>query len=335
MFSSFRFFASRHFILVVAVLMMACKIEQDQSFAERIGPVSKNSGFRMDGYYVWGGSVIKVDGMYHMFASRWPSVSQFPADYFHSSEIVHAISKSPEGPYNFQKVVIGERDSVYWDSNMAHNPSIYKIDGHYVLFYNASDFSTMRTENRPLRRVGYAVADNINGPWKRQDQPVLNVEANNPALMIEQDRSIKLMYRDASLRIYIASAPSLKGPYSVVNDNVWSEAKLEDFYLFKKDGNYHLICEDNVGALTGHERWGAHLISPNGIDRWEKHDPVIVYDHTIEYKDGSLLNCTRRERPQLLIENNEITYLFNGIYDGTHSWCQPVPLAPPIPVKNH
>ena len=30
--------------------------------------VPKDSGFRMDGYWVWGGSMIKADGLYHLFA---------------------------------------------------------------------------------------------------------------------------------------------------------------------------------------------------------------------------------------------------------------------------
>ena len=30
-----------------------------------------DNGLSMEGYYVWGGSVIKVNDIYHMFASRW------------------------------------------------------------------------------------------------------------------------------------------------------------------------------------------------------------------------------------------------------------------------
>ena len=35
-------------------------------------PAPINGGFKMDGYWIWCGSVIKgEDGRYHMFSSRW------------------------------------------------------------------------------------------------------------------------------------------------------------------------------------------------------------------------------------------------------------------------
>ena len=35
-------------------------------------PVSRDSGLRIQGYFVWGGSAVRVGDAYHMFASRWP-----------------------------------------------------------------------------------------------------------------------------------------------------------------------------------------------------------------------------------------------------------------------
>ncbi|QGY47944.1 hypothetical protein GM418_31095 [Maribellus comscasis] len=308
-------------------------VEKEKIFFDSLQPVSEKSGFKMDGYWVWGGSVVKVDSTFHMFASRWPRKNKFPDDYFVESEIVHATSSSAEGPFSFQRVVIGERDSIFWDSNMAHNPTIHKIGDEFVLFYIGSDFTTLREEsNRLIRRVGYATAKNINGPWKRSELPVLDEESNNPALFVENDGSVKLMYRDAELLVKIASADNFRGPYKVVNKNVWPTAKIEDFYLYRKDGKYHMICEDNVGQLTGHERWGAHLISENGIDDWQKFAPVVVYDHDIIFEEGDTLHCVRRERPQLLINNQNMTHLYNGVYDGINSWCQPVKIVPSIKV---
>lgn len=41
--------------------------------SEHMLPAPVDSGFSMEGYWVWDGSVIKCeDGRYHMFASRWP-----------------------------------------------------------------------------------------------------------------------------------------------------------------------------------------------------------------------------------------------------------------------
>ena len=83
--------------------------------------------------------------------------------------------------------------------------------------------------------------------------------------MVEPDRSVKLLYRDEKLKVKIAIAKVFIGPYAIANSNVWPDAPLEDFFLFKKDGKYHFICEDNVGKVTGQIRWGAHFISSDGM----------------------------------------------------------------------
>jgi hypothetical protein len=306
-----------------------------QSFRERLQPVAENSGFRMEGYWVWGGSAIKVGSEYHLFASRWLKKSVFPDDYFTESEIVRATSRSPMGPYIFKEVVIGERDSSFWDSNMAHNPTIHKIGDDYVLFYIGSDFTTHRPgSNRLLRRVGYATSKSIEGPWIRCDRPLISSESNNPAVCVATDHSVKLMYRDENLVVKIAVAKDFRRPYILLNDNVWPDARLEDFYLFRTGGEYHLICEDNQGSLTGHIRWGAHLVSSDGISDWHPAIPVVAYDHAIAIQGGDTLHCVRRERPQLLIQKNKITHLFNGVYDGRNSWCQPQALKPPWKLKD-
>ena len=223
------------YFFVVFLLFFSCKNEE-KTFLDRLQPVPENNGFKMDGYWVWGGSAIKVGATYHLFASRWPKKNKFPDDYFKESEIVHATSNSPLGPYTFQDVVIGERDSMFWDSNMAHNPTIHKIGNEFVLFYIGSDFATLREgSNRLLRRVGYATAENIEGPWKRSELPLIDEESNNPAFLVEEDGRVKFLYRDEKLVVKMATAEIFRGPYRSVNNNVWPTARLEDFYLFKKE----------------------------------------------------------------------------------------------------
>lgn len=320
-----------HGILFTSIIFFTA--DCTQTFKDRIQPVPKDSGFKMEGYWVWGGSMINVDNKYHLFASRWKKDHNFPDNYRQNSEIVRATADDPLGPFHFQEVVIGERDSTYWDSNMAHNPTIHKIEDEYVLFYIGSDFTTYREEsNYLLRRIGYATATTIEGPWLRAEKPIIDVESNNPSILVEEN-SVKLLYRDAPLRVYLAEATDFRGAYQVINDNVWPEHKIEDFYLFKMNGMYHFICEDNAGGISGHERWGVHLFSENGIDGWKNYEPVVVYDHDLRYDDGTILHCTRRERPQLLIQDGKITHLITAIYDSANSWCQPVALNPPIEIN--
>ena len=318
------------FFCITAVISFttSCKKNDDLPFIDRIQEVPKKSGFKMEGYWVWGGSIIKVDDAYHLFASRWLKEREFPLDYRRMSEIVRATSSNITGPYIFREVVIGERDSCYWDGEMAHNPTIHKIGNTYVLFYIGSDFTTPgENPDYLLRRVGYARATSITGPWERSDHPVIDVESNNPALLIGENGEVILMYRDSNLRIFVATAPDFTGPYTIKNDNVWPESRLEDFYLFKRCGQYRMICEDNSGEVTGFERWGVQFFSEDGIN-WNACEDLIVYNHEIQYDDGSVLNCVRRERPQLLIEEGKVVALITGVYNGHESWCQPVIIDP-------
>ena len=320
-------------LLLLTLSMLISNQANSQPVAFEYDKTPPESGFRMEGYWVWCGSIIKVDSLYHLFASRWPKTGPFPEGYKTHSEIVRATSRSPLGPYRFEEVVIGERDSSFWDANMAHNPTIQKIGDEYVLFYIGSDFTTCQEHSTALlRRTGYAASKSIDGPWVRCDKPVINTESNNPALLVD-DKGVKLMYRDAKLRIYLAEAESYKGPYRITNDNVWPACRLEDFYLFRADRQYHLICEDNTGGVSGHERWGIHLFSGNGTDDWQKYAPLVVYNHEIQLTNDSILHLVRRERPQLLIENHQISHLVTSVYDGKNAWSQPVKLKRPIRVE--
>lgn len=218
---------------IVYVMVIMSELLQAQQISFEFVKTPINSGFKMEDFWIWCGSMIKVDSTYHLFASGWPKIKPFPEGYRTDSEIVRATSDSPFGPFKFEEVIIGERDSSYWDANMAHNPAIHKIGDKNVLFYIGSDFFTYQEgSNSFLRRIGYARAKTIYGPGLRCDTPLINSESNNPAILQDRDRVI-LMYRDTDLRIYIAEADSYNGPFRNVNNNVWPYRKLEDFYLFK------------------------------------------------------------------------------------------------------
>lgn len=304
------------------------------AFMSRLQPVPKDSGFRMPGYWVWDGSVVKVGDTYHLFASRWPKGHPFPEDYRRHSQIVRATSKNPLGPYVFQEVVIAARPGGYWDSAIAHNPSIHKIGDTFVLYYLGSDGHSLQADHRtPLRRIGFATAKSITGPWHRSDEPIIATDSNNPAVWAEPDGRLTLLYRDADLHVFIATAPGWAGPYTIRNREVWPGARLEDFDLYKAGGKYRFICEDNVGRVTGHDRWGAVFVSDDGISGWEPDGTGAAYDHDIRYTDGTVLHAERRERPQLIIENGAITHLITSIYDGKDTWAQPVALEPVLPLN--
>lgn len=316
--------------------------DQRKPILNRLMPVPKDAGFRVSGYFVWGGSVIFADGMYHLFASRWPTWETLGigqenrghvsllSGYKNHSEIVRAVADNPLGPYEFAQVVVAGRGGDYWDGQMCHNPKIAKIGDRYVLYYIG------RSPRSSARKIGYAVAESIEGPWQRREKQImLTDDANNPAPYIEKDGRVLLAFRDQSLVMHVARADRFDGRYEILAGNIVPGVKLEDPTLFFMDGRYHMVLEDNKGQLTGDERHGAQLVSRSGRT-WQPYDPVKVYTHTIQWTDDASTTFDRRERPELVNLNNpperkydgEPTHLVTGVQIKGESWCVVQPIAP-------
>lgn len=134
--------------------------------------------------------MVKGDyGLYHIFYSRW--LKSLGWAWVTDSEIAHATSESPYGPWNFKDVVLERRGKEYWDGWCTHNPTVHKFGNKYYLYYmgNTGDGIVTRTPgkeklnwtHRNNQRIGVAVADNPNGPWKRFDKPLIDVTPNDSA----------------------------------------------------------------------------------------------------------------------------------------------------------
>ena len=263
-----------------------------------------------------------------MFASRWPEATGFPNGYLDHSEIVRATCDNPVGPYTFEELVVGGRGGSWWDGKMCHNPKIVKAGDSYVLYHIGSACGS------GLRKVGFAWAPSVAGPWTRCDEPIpLGEDANNPAPYVHADGSVLLAYRDRDLHMHIAKAPSFNGPYEIVATDVFPQGRLEDPDLSFQNGEYHMVMEDGQGLLTDHERFGGRLVSNNGI-AWRPADDATVYTHTIEYEDGSRFTAERRERPELFNchaedkGDGEPTHLITGVLSRGKTWCLVQPIAP-------
>ena len=278
---------------------------------ESLKPVKKENGFKMEGYYVWGASVIKGDdGKYYMFASRWKKDLPFPAGYMTGSEIVLATSETVDGPYEFQKVIISKREGGYFDSAMAHNPHIKKIGDKYVLFYIGSPDGTQEK-----RAIGYAVSDDLIN-FERKDDPIdLPANANNPSVVVLPTGQILLFFRDGELKVTVAKADSLDSDFRLLAYDLFDGKKAEDMFVFVHNSKFYMVAEDNVAAFTGHERFGFLTTSADSIN-WEPSKNLIAYDHTIKFEDGSELKAVRRERPQFVFEDSKPVCLFTAVYDG-------------------
>jgi hypothetical protein len=339
-------------ISTIAVLLsLSGSARASDSFPE-FGTVPRNGGFRMEGYWVWCGSVIKGDdGKYHMFASRWPKDITFHPGWMTNSEVVRAVADKPEGPYVFQEVVLPARGVQYWDGRSTHNPSITKHGDTYLLYYMGSTHplgDAPRGEKfelddprcivaRANKRIGLAVSKSLAGPWQRFDKPILDTKpgtyysflTSNPAPSVSKDGSALLMFKarrydekgkHGAMVLGLARAKNFLGPYEVVSkEPLFSPdhfGEVEDPFLWQgPDGGYELIAKDMTGKLTGEKHAGIYALSPDG-ENWKLAPNPKAYSRKVRWDGGVEQIMGQLERPFLLIEKGRPVFMFAASGDG-------------------
>lgn len=327
------------------------KRQSENELFHHLGQAPRTPTFESEGYWVWGSSVIKGnDGKYHMFVSRFPKSLPFHPGWMVASEIVHAISDTPEGPYKFSDIALPARGAQYWDGRSTHNPRILEYQNKYYLIYMGSTHpfanptydqltldSPWCTVGRSNKRIGLAIADSPYGPWKRFDEPILKTKPNtfysflvsNPSPIIQEDGSVMMIFKGrtyigddkfSDMALGMAYAPSIEGPYTVLNNGqpifqVDGQGEAEDPFLWKDSRGYHAIFKDHVAKFTGEKGGGVMAHSPNGIQWTIDKDPK-AYSRTVEWEDGKVEMQGQLERPFLLFENGKATHAFFATMNG-------------------
>jgi hypothetical protein len=338
----------RELILASAAALSASAAERP--FASRLLATRKESGFHMDGYWIWCGSAIRGgDGRYHLFASRWPARLPFALHWTTNSEIVRAVSDRPEGPFEFAEVVFPARGEQFWDGRMTHNPTIHRWGDRYLLFYIGTTYKgatpsaaegrfatkDMRLEARANQRIGLAVSKSVEGPWERMPEPILEprtgkwdaLMTTNPAPCVNPDGSVLLIYKSSGsqtdlLRLGAAKAERFDAPYRRIADEpIFRFDKtgdhVEDAYIWRQKGEsgYRLIMKDMNGGICGEKGGGIQATSEDGV-RWTVAAPPNAYSKTIRFTDGSTRTFSRVERPQLLVEDGVPRCLYCAVGEG-------------------
>lgn len=330
-------------------------------FSDRLLPAPVGGGFRMEGYWVWCGSVIRgEDGRYHMFASRWPQRYPFFEGYVFYSEVVRASSDRPEGPYHFEEVVLPVRGEGFWDGRMTHNPTIHKSGDTFLLYYIGSTYAGDAPGAEELRsgkaklgrsydniRIGLATARSVRGPWARRDRPILEPRpgkwdgkiVTNPAACVRRDGSVLLVYRSNTpqgLRLGAARAATFEGPYERVSDEPVLQLPggnfVEDPYIWESGDHFEMIAKDMTGGITGEKHAGIHATSADGLV-WTPSPQPKAYSRTVRWSDGTQTTQGSLERPQLLFQDGKPAFLFAATADGpggfraaSNTWNLVIPL---------
>lgn len=325
-----------------------------ESLIERMLPAPVNGGFQMEGYWVWCGSVIRAeDGRYHMFASRWPKRYPMHPGWLIASEVVRAVSDRPEGPYQFEEVVLPARGAEYWDGRATHNPHIMRWNNQYILYYTGitHPFRELREDEeltledcrtivaRSNKRIGVAIADRITGPWKRLDEPVLKTRpgffdsflVSNPAPCVSEDGRIHLVYKSRAyhkppypeflhgkMEFGIAEADRPEGPYDRRSEKPLFEdpdIHFEDPFIWKDEDGYNMIAKDMNGNVCGEKFGGLFASSSDGV-HWSFRKDFLMYSRRVLWDNGKIREMGNLERPFLLFEDGKPAYAFFATSDG-------------------
>lgn len=309
-----------------------------ENFKIEFEDVNPKNIFESDTMSIWGGSLAKGDdGLYHMYYSRWPK--KIGWEWVNYSEIAHATSKSPFGPFKFHDVALGmQQDTTKWDGTTAHNPTVHKIKGKYYLYYmgNKGDLKIVSTPGKPKlnwmhrnnQRIGVAVAENPNGPWKRFDTPVLDISidenasdalmTSNPSVCEMKDGKILMVYKAVGKQFklpaggpvvhMVAIADSPTGPFKKYPDPVFTfkgeRFPAEDPYIWYQEGKYRAIVKRIKHEGKKRVFSLVHYDSPDGI-QWNQAKHFEISDRTVTFTDGKKIKFDHLERPQVFIENKE------------------------------
>lgn len=324
------------------------------AFVDKLLPAPVGAGFEMEDYWIWGSSVIKgSDGKYHMFADRWEKAIGFQG-WVTNSQVVHAISDTPEGPYHFSDVALPVRGAEYFDGLVTHNPRVIYFKGRYYLYYFGTtydfpiptagvDWQDDWFERAWMnKRIGVAWADSLYGPWHRQDKPVIEPRpgkwdatiTTNPSPVVNPiTGKILLMYKSSPvnsappLLLGVAEAEHPLGEYKRLSDEPifrfdTAENKdndVEDPFVWHNGKHYELIMKDRFGHICDEDGGGIHATSLDGVD-WKLSKPVKAYSRTIKWNDGRITLQANFERPFLLVENGIPTHLFAATGTGPSPW---------------
>jgi hypothetical protein len=309
-------------------------------FARRLRPVGRI--LELEGYYVWCQAPIEgPDGRVHVFFSRWPAAKKM-GGWINSSEIAHAVAPAAEGPYTVLGTVLAPRGPGHWDGTTCHNPHIQKVGGQYVLFYMGN--SNGRTDTK---RVGFAVAPSLDGPWRRSDEPLLETGVTgawddhcttNPSLVQHPNGQFWLYYKSWNTADYergvppvrgnrkygLATADRIEGPYRKHPMNplldfsrLGNNAQCEDAFIWREHGKFKAVMRDM--GVQSHDV-GLYLESDDGL-HWS--DPQIAFSPVRVYAEQPpapkhLSKYGRLERPQLLLRGESPAYMFTATQGGAH-----------------
>ncbi len=347
-------------LLFLASGLYAQRPPDDLFINERLQPVAPENIFRTPGYYNWGASIIRgKDGMYHLFYARWKKTHTFTG-WLLFSEVAHAVSKSPAGPWKYKETVLRGRGAGHWDAITAHNPKIKYFEGKYYLYYISTNMGDRPYTEQELeeiahtgyshslwmflrnnQRTGVAVANSLNGPWQRLDKPILEPSGPivrvtvNPAITRGPDGKYYLVVKGdkpgekrfiRNQALAVGESPT--GPFVMQPQPVIDYLDTEDMSVWYDRPRQRFYGVFHARGFIG------MVTSADGI-HWQKATRYVVMPKQVTLQDGSILPTDRLERPFVYTEDDQVKVLSLAAKKGDNSFIVFIPVTgSPYPVPN-
>ena len=302
--------------------------KKDNRFGFDFSCGKANIALELDGYYVWDCSVIAAKGRYYMFASRWKEELGFGWNWLFNSEVCRFVSDQPQGPYRFDRVVLPRRGRGYFDGMNTHNTCVKFWNGKYYLYYMGTTYGgeiptdsnrineqyAMETWNR--KRIGVAVADDIDADFIRCDEPLLTPRdcshwdctiTTNPSVAILPSGKTYMIYKSRRaygkpLQLGVAVADKLDGKFERLTDTpilafadenkhmedpfLWYDEKRKKFCIIAKDDS-----KNGDRGITG--EWGSTTVFILKLPKIQKCIPVRLNGKTEEKPCNAIWNGRR------------------------------------------
>ncbi len=259
-------------------------LESDIWGTDSVRPRDIHNGIEDPQWSYWGGRpILEPDGKYHLFVARWREDNPRGHGGWPDSEIAHATSDRPTGPFVVKDVV-----------GPGHFPEIHRLnDGTYVVYHFHGSYASK----------------SIDGPWESHHKREVGFpKATFGSLAVRADGSLLMLDRimrvwlkeDGSDEFVLASGRSIRPTIP---------GRYEDPMVWRTEVQYHLIVNDWYG------RTAYHLRSKDGV-QW-KEDAGEAYTIDFDgYEDGTKVRWYKYERPKVLQDRfGRATHLYLAVID--------------------
>jgi len=273
------------------------------------------------------------DGRVALAFSRWPTEFGFEA-WCAKSEIALAVSKNGSlGPYEFVGTILpGSGRDGDFDRDVTHNPCLFVDGGKCYLFYmgtysdlndgkspGESSSGVTKGSFRLNQRVGVAVADRVEGPYRRTGKPLFELDPDmlmmsNPAICRMPNGKYLMVVKwgeadgvprgwpKCRTNLFAAIGDSPLGPFKIARREVFSvncaNFPGEDPYLWT-EGETICCAIHDMGRFYSNE--------DRALIRFESKDGVNWTNKGVLFPRGDI---SRLERPAILCGSDGSRLLF-------------------------